>query len=129
MTWCRSAIFKHDEVCHVGEVFKVTDDKRRTSTLDDRPPDLGGMSLAKVGLAYKSRLLGPEERGKLRFAAQRPRAEGDIERLLTFPLSFFISLSLEAGRAQHGQVERAEPALDDYNQKAGLETWTFLVTR
>ena len=50
MAWCRSAIFKHDEVCHVGEVFKVMDDKQRTSTLDDRPPVLGGMSLAKVGL-------------------------------------------------------------------------------
>ena len=80
----------------------------------------------------------PEERassvgGKLRFAAQRPRA-GEISKdILPFPLSFCptaaeISLSLEAGRAQLGQAEGAEAALDEYIQEAGLEAWTFLVT-
>ena len=47
-------------MCHVGEVLKVLDDKQKASTQDDRPPDLGEMSLAKVGIALKSRLLGPE---------------------------------------------------------------------
>ena len=61
------------------------DDKERAITQDDRPPSLGEMSLAKVDLAKKSHLLGPEERvssvgGKLRFTAQRPRAEGQVER-------------------------------------------------
>ena len=46
-----SATFKHDEVCHVDEVFKVMDDEQRARKRDDRPPDLGGMSLAEVGLA------------------------------------------------------------------------------
>ena len=60
--------------------------------------------------------------------------EGGISKdILTFPLSFCptaadISLSLEAGRAQLGQVERAEPALDDYILNAGLGAWTCLVT-
>ena len=82
----------------------------------------------------------PEERassvgGKLRFAAQRPRAGRGISKdILTFPLSFCptaaeISLSLEADRAQLGQAEGAETSLDEYNQEAGLERWTFLVTR
>ena len=81
-----SATFKHDEVCHVDEVLKVMDDEQRASTRDDRPPDLGGISLAEVGLALKIESSCPEERassvgGKLRFAAQRPRAGGgDIER-------------------------------------------------
>ena len=46
-----SATFKHDEVCHVDEVLKVMDYEQRARTRDDRPPDLGGMSLAEVGLA------------------------------------------------------------------------------
>ena len=53
--------------------------------------------------------------------------------ILPFPLSFCptaaeISFSLEAGRAQLGQAEGAEVALDEYIQEAGLEAWTFLVT-
>ena len=68
-----------DEVCHVDEILKVMDDEQRARTRDDRPPDLGGMSLAEVGPALKSHLLAPKERassvgGKLRFAAQRHRA-------------------------------------------------------
>ena len=75
-----SATFKHDEVCHVDEILKVMDDERRARTRDDRPPDLGGMSLAEVGLAL-NRIFLPRKRassvgGKLRFAAQRPRAGG-----------------------------------------------------
>ena len=35
------------------------DDEQRARTRDDRPPDLGGMSLAEVGLALKSHLLAP----------------------------------------------------------------------
>ena len=42
-----SATFKHDEVCHVGEVLKVIDDEQRTRTRDNRSPDLGGMSLGR----------------------------------------------------------------------------------
>ena len=66
-------------------------------------------------------------------AAQRPRA-GEISKdILSFPLSFCttaaeISLSLEAGRAQLGQAEGAEAALEEYNHEAGLEAWTFFVT-
>ena len=50
----------------------------------------------------------------------------NIERHSPFPLSFCptaaeISLSLEAGRAQRGQAEGAEAALDEYVQEAGLE--------
>ena len=81
----------------------------------------------------------PEERvssvgGKLRFAAQRPRAGGGLSKdILPFPLSFCptaaeISLSFEAGRAQLSQAEKAEAELDEYIQEAGLEAWTFLVT-
>ena len=52
---------------------------------------------------------------------------------LPFPLSFCptaadISLLLEAGRARLGQVERAEPALDDYIQNACFGAWACLVT-
>ena len=80
-----SATFKHDEVCHVDEVLKVMDDEQRARTKNDRPPNLGGMSLAEVGLALKIASPCPEERassvgGKLRFAAQRPRTGGDVER-------------------------------------------------
>ena len=75
-----------DEVCHVDEFLKVMDDEQRAGTWDDRPPDLGGMSPAEVGLALKLNLLAPRSESaasverKLRFAAQRPRAGGDIER-------------------------------------------------
>ena len=46
---------------------------------DELGPDFDGMSLADVGLALKTASSYPEERassvgGKLRFAAQRPRA-------------------------------------------------------
>ena len=33
------------------------DEEQRAKTQDDRPPDLGGMSLAEVGLALKPHLL------------------------------------------------------------------------
>ena len=51
--------------------------------------------------------------GKLRFAAQRPRAVGDNERHSPFPLSTCptaaeTSLSLEVGIAQLGQAEEEE---------------------
>ena len=53
--------------------------------------------------------------------------------IFPFPLWFCptaadTSLSLEAGRARLGQVERAEPALDDHIQNAGFGAWTCLVT-
>ena len=35
------------------------DDEQRASTRDDRPLDLGGMSLAEVGLTSKAHLLAP----------------------------------------------------------------------
>ena len=53
----RSATFKHDEVYHVDEVLRVMDDEQKARTRDDHPPNLGGMSLAEVGLALKSYLL------------------------------------------------------------------------
>ena len=61
------------------------------------------------------------------------RGGGISKDILPFPLSFCptaadISLSLEARRARLGQAERAEPALDDYIQNAGLGAWTSLVT-
>ena len=65
---------------------KILDNEQKNRTRVDRPPDLGEMSLAEIGLAVKSQLLAPRSEpadvgGKLRFAAQRPRAvEGDIER-------------------------------------------------
>ena len=51
--------------------------------------------------------------GKLRFAAQRPRAGGMSKDILPFPLSTCptaaeTSLSLEVGRAQFGQAEEEE---------------------
>ena len=51
--------FQVPEVCHVDKILKVIDDEQRARTRDDRPPDLGGMSLAEVGLALKSHLLAP----------------------------------------------------------------------
>ena len=35
------------------------DDEQKARTRDDRPPDLGGRSLAEVGLALKPHLLAP----------------------------------------------------------------------
>ena len=46
-------------VCHVDEILKVTDNEQRARTRDGQPPDLGGMSLAEVGLALKSHLFAP----------------------------------------------------------------------
>ena len=54
-----SATFKHVEVCHVDEVLEVFDDEQRSRMQDDRQPDLGGMSLAEVGLVLISHLLAP----------------------------------------------------------------------
>ena len=74
------------------------------------------MSLAEVGFALK-RIFLPRERassvgGKLRFAAQRPRGRGDIERHSPpfrsrfAPQRLKYPLSLDAGRAQLGQADR-----------------------
>ena len=111
-------------MCHVDEILKVIDDEQRASNFrDDRPPDLGGMSLAEVGLALKSHLLAQIV---LRIAAS---SQTFVPGKLSFcPTAAEISLSLEAGRAQLGQAEGAEAALDEYIQEAGLEAWTFLVT-
>ena len=93
---------------------------------------------SEVGLALKSHLLAPRSEpaaSVVNFVLRHSGLErGEISKdILPFPLSFCptaaeISLSLEAGRAQLGQAEEAEAALDDYIQKAGLEVWTFLVT-
>ena len=127
-----------DEVCHVDEILKVMDDEQRARTRDDRPPVLGGMSLAEVGLALKSHLLAPRSEpaaSVVNFVLRHSGLErGGISKgILAFPLSFCptaaeISLSLEAGRAQLGEAEGAEASLDEYIQEAGLEAWTFLVT-
>ena len=34
-------------VCHVDEILKVMDDEQKARARDDRPPDLGEMSLAE----------------------------------------------------------------------------------
>ena len=128
-----SATFKHVEVCHVSEVLKVMDDEQRARIQDDHPPDLGGMSLAEVGLAYKSRLLAPPAASVVNFVSRHGGLErvGISKDILTFPLSFCptaaeISLSLEAVRAQLGQAEGAEASLDEYIQEAGLESMDIL---
>ena len=88
--------------------------------------DLSGMSLAEVASSCT------EERasnvgGKLRFAAQRPRAGRGCQKTFSpFPLSpcpteAEISLSLEAERGQLGQAEEPEAPLDEYIQEAGFE--------
>ena len=74
-----------DEVCHVDEVLKEMDDEQRARTRDDRPPDLGGMSLAEVSLALKSHLLAPSEPAAsvVNFVLRHSGLEregGDIER-------------------------------------------------
>ena len=125
-------------MCYVDEVLKVMDDEQRARTRDDRPPDLGGMALAEVGLALKSHLLAPRSEpaaSVVNFVLRHSGLErGGISKdILPFPLSFCptaaeISFSLEAGRAQLGQAEGAEATLDEYIQEAGLEAWAFLVT-
>ena len=97
------------------------------------------MSLAEVGLALESHFLTsrsepttPVVHFGLRHSGLERR--GMSKDILPFPLSAFptaaeISLSLDASRAQLGHAEEAEAALDEYNQEAGLEAWTFLVTR
>ena len=85
-------IYRRDTPCEgrgkllgVPAFDQIMDDEQRARTRDDRPPDLGGMSLAEVACLEILHFLGPEERassvgGKVLFAAQRPRAGGDIER-------------------------------------------------
>ena len=88
---------------------QLMDDEQRARTRDDRPPDLGGMSLAEVGLALKSHLLALRSEPAASVANFVLRHSG-LERLeiskdiLTFPLSFCptaaeISLLLEAGKS------------------------------
>ena len=127
-----------DEVCHVDDVLKVMDDEQRARTRDDRPPDLGGMSLAEVGLALKSHLLAPRSdpaASVVNFFLRHSGLErrGLSKDILPFPLSACptaaeISLYLKAGRTQLGQAEGTESTLDEYLQEAGLEAWAFLVT-
>ena len=95
------------------------DDEQRARIQDDRPPYLGRMSLAEVGLAYKSRLLAPRSEPAasvvnfdLRHSGLE-RGRGISKDILTFPLSFCptaaeISLSLEASRAQLVQADEAK---------------------
>ena len=59
--------------------------EQRARTRDDRPPDLGGMSLAEVGLALKSHLLAPRSEpaaSVVNFVLRHSGLErgGDIER-------------------------------------------------
>ena len=127
-----------DEVCHVDEVLKVMDDEQKAKSQDNRLPDLGGMSLAEVGLALQSHLLAPRSDPAASVANFVLRHSG-LEReslskdILPFPLSACptaaeISLSLEAGRTQLGQAEGTKSRHDEYLQQAGLEAWAFLVT-
>ena len=126
-----------DEVCHVDEVLEVMDDEQKAKSQDNRLPDLGGMSLAEVGLALKSHLLAPRSDPAASVVNFVLRHSG-LERgrvveghsplsALGLPHSGF-SLSLEAGRTQLGQAEGTESTLDEYLQEAGLEAWAFLVT-
>ena len=95
-------------------------------------PDLLGMSLSEVGLAFKPHLLASRSEpaaSVVNFVLRHSgleRGGGYRKTILAFPLSFYptaaeISLSLEAGRAQLGQAEGAEASLDEYTQEAGLE--------
>ena len=85
-------------------------------------PDLGGISLAEVGLALKPHLLAPMSVGKLRFAAQRPRAGVSPFRSRFAPQRLKIALvGGRKGRAQLGQAEGAKASLDEYTQEADLE--------
>ena len=87
------------------------DDEQRARIQDDRPPDLGGMSLAEVGLAYKSRLLAPRSEpaaSVVNFDLRHSGLEREGEYRKTFSpfrsrLAQLISLSLEARRAQLGR--------------------------
>ena len=45
-------------MCHVDVVLRVMGEEQEARSRDDRAPDLNGMSLAEVGLALKSHLLG-----------------------------------------------------------------------
>ena len=117
-----------DEVCHVDEILKVMDDEQRARAWEGRPPDFSGMSLAEVGLALKSHFLAPRsesaasvENFVLRHSGlKRGETPKDI---LPFALSTCstkaeMSLSLETERAQLGQAEEPEAALDEFIQEA-----------
>ena len=88
---------------------QVMDDKQRARTREDHPPDLGGMSLAEVGLALKTHLLALRSNPAalvVKFVLRHSGLErkGISKDILTFPLSFCptaaeMSLALEAGRA------------------------------
>ena len=118
---------------------QIMEDEQTARTRDDRPPDLGGMSLAEVGLALKSHLLAPRSDPaasvvKFFFLRHSGLERGEISKdILTFPLLDFptadeISLLWEAGRAQLGQAEEPEATLDEYIQEAVLEAWGSLAT-
>ena len=128
-----------DEVCHVDEILKIMDDEQRARTRDDRPPDLGGMSLAEVGLALKSHLLAPRSEpaasvGNFVLRHSGLERRGISKDFLPFPLSFIAPPRLKyrsCWRQKGLNLARAggtEVALDEYIQEAGLEAWTFLVT-
>ena len=123
---------------HVDEVLKVMDDEQRASTRDDRPPDLGGMSLAEVGLAQKSHLLTPRSEpaaSVVNFVLRHSGLEREGYRTTFSPLrSRFAPQRLKyRSRWRQEGLNLARPrggaSLNEYIQKAGLETWTFLVTR
>ena len=105
--------------------------KQKTRSRDDFLPEFGhnipGRSRSRLGVASSS----AEERasstcGKLCFTAQRPRAEeGCGKTLFPFrsrlsPHTAEIPLLLEAERAQLGQAEEPEAALDEFIQEASF---------
>ena len=112
-------------MCHVDEILKVMDDEQRARTRDDRPPDVGGMSLAEFGLALKSHLLAPRSEpaaSVVNFVLRHSGLECGGGYRKTF--SPWRQEGLNVGARPKG----AEASLDEYIQEAGLEAWTFLVT-
>ena len=115
------------------------DDEQKARSRDDRLPEFGKMSLAEVGLALESHLLGPRSEPAapvVNFVLRHSgleRGGGMSKDILPFPLSAYptaaeISLSLEARRAQLGQAEEPEPTLNEYDSRTRLRAWTSLAT-
>ena len=104
-----------DEVCRVDEILKIMDDEQGARTRDDRPPDLGGMSLAEVGLALKSHLLAPRSEpaaSVVNFALRHSRLErgGLSKDILPFPLSEGLNLARPKGQRRHLTSTFKKPA-------------------
>ena len=93
---------------------QAMENKQRARTRDDRPPDLGGMSPAESRPRPENTSSSCHEERSSSVGGKVQRHSGvergsDVERHSSFPLVGFltaakISLSLEAGRAQLGNL-------------------------